>query len=179
MTMNVNVILEKGTEKDIDELENLYNSLNDYLATHTNHPGWRKGIYPVRETAATGIKEDTLYVVRIDGVIAGSIILRQYMEPTYYEVDWDVEAELKNIFVICTFAVHPNYLRMGLGKRMMELVIEYAKTKAIRAIRLDVYEHNIPAITLYESYGFDYIDTVDLGHGEYGLDWFKLYQKIL
>jgi RimJ/RimL family protein N-acetyltransferase len=44
---------------------------------------------------------------------------------------------------------------------------------------LDVYEGNIPAISLYEKYGFKYIDTVDLGLGNYGLDWFRLYEKLL
>lgn len=26
---------------------------------------------------------------------------------------------------------------------------------------------------------FEYIDTVDLGFGNYGLDWFKLYEKLV
>lgn len=26
---------------------------------------------------------------------------------------------------------------------------------------------------------FGYVDTVDLGYGEYGLDWFRLYQYLL
>lgn len=49
----------------------------------------------------------------------------------------------------------------------------------MKAVRLDVYEKNQPAIQLYKSFGFQYIDTVDLGYGMYGLDWFQLYQKLL
>ena len=44
---------------------------------------------------------------------------------------------------------------------------------------LDVYEKNAPAIRLYEKFGFCYIDTVDLGYSDYGLEKFKLYQRIL
>ena len=44
---------------------------------------------------------------------------------------------------------------------------------------LDVYENNMPAIRLYEQMGFRYVDTVDLGYGMYGLDRFRLYQRIL
>jgi len=42
-----------------------------------------------------------------------------------------------------------------------------------------VYENNFPAISLYEKCGFEYVDTVDLGFGNYGLDWFKLYEKLV
>ena len=36
-------IIEPGTSADIDELEKLYNELNDYLAATINYPGWIKG----------------------------------------------------------------------------------------------------------------------------------------
>ena len=49
----------------------------------------------------------------------------------------------------------------------------------MKAIRLDVYEQNTPAIRLYEKNGFQYITTVDLGLGDYGLHKFHLYEKIL
>ncbi len=51
--------------------------------------------------------------------------------------------------------------------------------KQAKSIRLDVYEGNIPAIRLYEKCGFEYVNTVDLGLGNYGLKWFKLYEKLL
>ncbi|XAM46318.1 hypothetical protein TPDSL_28260 [Terrisporobacter petrolearius] len=49
----------------------------------------------------------------------------------------------------------------------------------IKELRLDVYEKNLPAIKLYEKFGFKYIDTVDLGLENYGLKWFRLYEKLL
>lgn len=107
-------IIESGTPVDIDELEMLYDDLNDYLAATTNYPGWIKGIYPIRKNAVSGIQDNNLFVVRHDDKIAGY-----------------------------------------------------------------VYENNLPAISLYEKCGFKYIDTVDLGLGNYGLDWFKLYEKVV
>ncbi len=65
--------IEKGTISDVNELEALYDDLNDYLERHTNFPGWRKGIYPVRETALEGIKEDNLFVIKEEGRIIGSV----------------------------------------------------------------------------------------------------------
>ena len=42
-------VIESGTATDIDELEKLYDDLNDYLSATTNYPGWIKGIYPIRK----------------------------------------------------------------------------------------------------------------------------------
>ena len=72
--MNIN--FELGREKDIDELERLYNDLNDYLSEGVNYPGWKKGIYPVRQDAIDGIKEEGLYVARYNGKIVGSMLNR-------------------------------------------------------------------------------------------------------
>nr|WP_276207740.1 GNAT family N-acetyltransferase [Lysinibacillus sp. KCTC 33748] len=90
-----------------------------------------------------------------------------------------MDLDYKDILVIYTFAVHPTYLKKGIGKRLMDFIIQYSKEMNIKAIRLDVYEKNKPAIKLYRKYGFEYIDTIDLGYSEYGLDNFELYQKIL
>ena len=49
----------------------------------------------------------------------------------------------------------------------------------MKAVRLDVYEKNIPAVRLYEKLGFHYVHTVDLGYSQYGLDRFRLYQYLL
>lgn len=68
---------------------------------------------------------------------------------------------------------------MGIGRALMDHSFELAQQSGIKSIRLDVYENNLPAISLYEKYGFEYIDTVDLGFGNYGLDWFKLYEKLV
>lgn len=38
--MHMKFVIEPGTSSDINELENLYDELNDYLAATTNYPGW-------------------------------------------------------------------------------------------------------------------------------------------
>ena len=170
---------EKANPDDINELEDLYNDLIDYLEMHINFPGWRKGIYPNKETVLKGIKEDNLFVVREGEHIIGTVILSHKPESAYSKADWKVDIESKDILVVYTFAVHPIYLKQGVGKAMMDLIIEYCKDNSIKAVRLDVYEKNKPAIFLYKKCGFQYIDSVDLGFSEFGLDKFELYQKIL
>ena len=94
-------------------------------------------------------------------------------------VKWEIDADYSHIFVMRTFAVHPYIMKKGIGKALPDYSIRFAQNSGIKSIRLDVYEKNFPSISLYEKYGFEYITTVDMGLESYGLDWFKLYEKVI
>lgn len=172
-------IIRKGNTKDIDELEKLYDSLNDYLEENINYPGWRKGLYPVRKDAAYGIENETLYVMEINGRIAGTVILSHEPEEAYSNVVWKTENNYDDILVIRTFAVHPDFMKGSVGSNLMKFAEKFGRENGIKSIRLDVAIQNIPAISLYEKLGYKYIDIVDLGLNIPWLKWFKLYELVL
>ena len=118
-------VIESGTPADIDELEKLYDDLNDYLSATTNYPGWIKGINPIHEDAV-GIENNTLFVVRYDGKIAGSIILDHHPDEAYNSVRWKIETNYSHIFVIRTFVVHPymNYISIRISETVLICVIQ-------------------------------------------------------
>jgi len=174
-----NYLIEKGTINDIDELESLYDNLNDYLESNINYPGWAKGIYPIRETAVKGIENDNLFVLKMNNEIAGSIILNHEPETAYSKVVWGIESDYKDIIVIHTFAIHPKYMKNGMGKVLIDFANRYSLEQKMKTIRLDVSMHNIPAISLYEKCGYKYAGTVDLGLNIPELVWFKLYEMVL
>jgi ribosomal protein S18 acetylase RimI-like enzyme len=176
---SMEIIIEKGTENDISELEALYDDMNDYLARTINYPGWKKGIYPVRKDAEAGINEETLFVARNQDRIVGTIILSHETEQGYDKADWNINAADSEAFVIHTLVVHPDYLKNHIGRMLLEFAEGEGRRNHMKALRLDVYEENIPAIKLYEACGYEYIGMADLGYGSYGLDWFKLYEKSL
>lgn len=176
----MNIIIEKGIKSDVDQITQLYDDLNDFLKNGVNYPGWKKGIYPSREDAEIGVAKGTLYVAKIEEKIVGSIILDHEPVPGYSKVGWkDKNADYSSIFVVHTFAVQPLYLKNGIGMELMNFANCHATHEGATSIRLDVYENNTPAISLYEKCGFEYVDTVDLGLGPYGLHHFKLYEKVL
>lgn len=175
----MNLIFEQGTPDDIDELEQLYEAITGYLEDHVNYPGWKKGIYPNRETAQEGVMDGSLYVARADGRILGTVILRHTQEEAFSQADWHINLDYNDVYVIYTLAVHPLYLGMGVGEQIMKFVLEHCAKHNAKAVRLDVYHINTPAVCLYKKLGFQYIGTVDLGYSHYGLDQFELYQKLL
>ncbi|MDF2888365.1 MAG: Acetyltransferase [Lacrimispora sp.] len=169
----------QGKSEDIEPLAKLYDLVNDYLESHINYPGWIKGIYPVKEDAQAGVREETLYVLWAEGKIAGSVIVNQIQEKGYETAAWGQEAKPEDVAVIHTFLVHPDFLGRGFGKRLLEFAEEKAREQKRTVIRLDVNERNKPAIQLYRKLGFCFAGRVDLGYGEYGIPWFELYEKIL
>ena len=171
--------IRKGTSHDLDDLEELYNALNDSLEKWVNYPGWKKGVYPIREDAEKGIVNGTLFVAMLKDNIVGTIILNHEPEEAYKEIKWGFESDYLDVLVVHTFLVHPDYKQCGIGKRLMEFAEQYAKETNMKSIRLDVYEGNLPAIQLYKKCGYQYKGNVDLGLGAIGLKWFQLYEKMV
>lgn len=56
-------------------------------------------------------------------------------------------------FYLHHMAVSPKFQNKGLGKMLMDKVIDFAKEKKIQ-MKLEVNRHNARAIHLYEKYGF-------------------------
>jgi ribosomal protein S18 acetylase RimI-like enzyme len=165
-----------ATQDDVPALGRLYDELNDYMAAHTNYPGWKKGIYPTIEHAAEDVAEGANFIAWSDNSVAGSIVLNHKSDQPQ-EYQWLIKADENEVFFVHRLAVHPQYQRHGIGRILLSFADEYARQTGMKAIRLDVTEGNSAAINMYEACGYKYIDTVDLGLEHFGLPWFRLYEK--
>lgn len=77
-------------------------------------------------------------VVDNDGIITG------------YLVVWIILDECH----VANIAVHPEWRRCGVGRRLMERAVEAGRERGSTRIMLEVRASNTAAIRLYESYGF-------------------------
>lgn len=175
--MSLNI--RRGTPEDLDALEALYGEVCDHMAATVNYCGWKRDVYPARQDAEAGIREGGLFLAEEDGETAGSFILSPRQEAAYAKGNWQAEPEERDVRAIYTFTVHPRCRGQGVGRAMLDFAARYAAERGVKALRLDVYEKNLPAIRLYESAGFRYAGVVSLGLEDIGLDWFRLYEKML
>lgn len=60
---------------------------------------------------------------------------------------------------ITTIATHPDFRRKGVAKRLMIDLIDECYKKMIKYVTLEVRASNVPAISLYEKFGFSTIGT--------------------
>ena len=70
---------------------------------------------------------NALYVAQIGKEIAGTIILKHEPEEGYRNGEWLTEDDYTHSYVIYTLAVHPDFLKCGIG------------TELVRAIRRSTY----------------------------------------
>lgn len=172
--------MRQATEQDIDRVTAIYNEIIDYLETQPiNYPGWSRGCYPLREDAVSAQQEGTLFVAEEGEDIVASIVLNSTPEPGYQGAPWQAELDHTQVLVIHTFVVSPRRHKEGLGRLMLDFAENHAKKGGLKAIRLDTYRKNTPAMGLYEKCGYKYIATISLGMEAYGLDLFRLYEKLL
>ena len=170
--------IRKASIDDIDEIVDVYNDVIDYVTTLPFVCRWKRGVYPTYESASKAISEQSLFVLSISGKIVASVILNNEYTKTYDKADWGIDVDYDDIIVVHTVAVHPNYLKLGLGKAITMYSIEYARSLNKKAIRLDAAKENIPANALYISCGFVHVATVDLEFGVEGFKWSELYQIV-
>ncbi len=177
--MKQDIQVRKATESDLDDIEKLYEDICVHLETHKNYPGWKKGIYPNRSDAEKGVRADALYIARNGSKTAGSMVLKHQPEEGYKNGSWLTEDDYRHIYVVYTLAVHPDFLKCGVGTELLMFAERVARKEQCISIRLDVVKDNIPAEQLYQKCGYQFIGTVSLGYEAYGLPWYNLYEKIL
>ena len=59
---------------------------------------------------------------------------------------------------LINIAVHPDHRRKGVGGRLVDFLLQFARRHRMREIYLDVRTSNQSAIALYERHGFKKID---------------------
>lgn len=60
-------------------------------------------------------------------------------------------------YTLCRLMVHPNYIRQGIGSLLLEHLLSELPKPSLCSVTAEV--RNLPAIALYERYGFIRMDT--------------------
>lgn len=98
---------------------------------------------------------DIAVVALVDSDFAGAAWYRFYTE------DNAIRGYIKDTIPALVIAVHTNYRRQGIGRKLLEWLIEHASRHNIQHISLMVSKDN-HAIQLYRTCGFlDYADRGD------------------
>lgn len=142
--------------EEVKAVGDLYDHVTEYFENHTNYcyPNWRRGKYPTFDTAQEAFREGTLYVLKRDGKILGTVIINGKQHPEYKKIPWALQVPEEQVLVIATLAVDPDYRKQGIGEKLIDFCIEYCKKAGAKTIRMDTHYANIPARRLYVKCGF-------------------------
>ncbi|WP_201714894.1 GNAT family N-acetyltransferase [Rossellomorea arthrocnemi] len=129
--------------------------------------------YPSRAYFEDENNNGNLYVLMVDGEVAGSATLNEWQSPEWSEILWKHDDE----WVIHALFLDPLQQGRGLGTTFMEKCEELAREKGYRSIRLDAYSRNTGANYLYEKMGYEYRGSVHFTSKPGGHQEYRCYEK--
>ncbi len=139
---------------------------------------WKKDVHPSHELLNTSVNNGELFLWKEDGKILCACVMNKSHNEDYDKVSWEVGDD-ENVGIIHVLGVSPHHFRKGLGRKFLEELSLYAKENKIKAIKLDVFKINTPAIALYEKVGFKNRGEVRMFVPRIGFEDFYLFEKVI
>lgn len=171
-----NMIIRLCTPEDIPSVGNFYDGVVKHLDEHVNYPKWTYKVYPSEDSVKVMTEAGCQFLCLESDKIIGAFVLNDDPQGAYENAAWSKSLSKGDYMVCHALATAPSLQATGIGKRIVEFCIDYAKRHAYKALRLDVVPDNVPARKLYEKSGFTYVGDVDLQRGLADIPLFSMYE---
>ena len=126
-------------------------------------PQW-DDIYPSKAILNADIGNQQMYLIEVEGRVAGLIVINENQSPEYTSVGWKHSGR---VLVVQRLTIHPDYQRRKLASYLMDFAEEKAVTENYDCIRLDAFTRNPAAFALYENRGYRKAGIVRFRKGEF------------
>ncbi|MDO5444809.1 MAG: GNAT family N-acetyltransferase [Eubacteriales bacterium] len=171
--------LRKAKNEEFDRIRDFYWNLIDDMKDRKDTVGWKKGIYPTEQFIRESIEDGNLYIIDGENGIIASVIINSLWNEGYDGLPWSVDCPRDNILVPHALAVKADAQGNGIGKRVVQDIIDIAKNENKKTIRLDILDGNIAAERLYTGMGFQYVQSKNMFYEDTGWTSFSMYELIL
>lgn len=112
--------------------------------------------YPI-EVFEEDIKNNNLYLLKDNNSILGAFVMYEHKD-IEKDVEWsDINSKA---YLLNRVGVNVDYLRKGIGQKLVEEACNLAKEKNAKYLRLLVCQENTPAIKLYEKCNFKRVNGI-------------------
>lgn len=148
------MIFRKAKFEDIDEIATIYEKIHTREENGELRIGWKRGVYPIKETAVAALERGDLFVCVLEKRVVASAIINRTQVDVYRFGDWRFSKEEDGIMVLHTLTVSPDDAKQGIGKAFVAFYENYAKENGCTALRMDTNEINAVARGFYKKLGF-------------------------
>lgn len=175
--MKLTLNIRQAVPADLPAVKDFYRGLIRAMADAEYRPGWEWDVYPTREFLQESIENGELFVGETgEKRMAACMVVNQKYNDGYSSANWSIQAQDEELFVIHALGVHPDFSGKGLAKRMVQEVIDLARKRGVKTIRLDVLGGNLPAEKVYTKMNFQYVDTIRMFYEDTGWTDFRLFE---
>ena len=153
------MMISEGKRFEIDVILQLTRDCGKHLRDN-GIDQWDEN-YPDRETILQDLDTKTLFVYREGEELLGIVVLNEFQDEEYAEINWSTSTDDKNI-VVHRLAVRPDQQGKGIGRKLMDFAEQWSRENKYDAIRLDTYSQNPRNQRFYTKRGYTDLGPVYL-----------------
>lgn len=154
-------------QEDLLEIKNIFHKIVNNMISN-GITIWNE-YYPI-EVFEEDIRNNNLYLLKENDSILGAFVMYEHKD---IETDVEWQEPSAKAFLLNRVGVNVDYLRKGIGQKLVEEASIIAKEKQAKYLRLLVVEENTPAIKLYEKCNFKRVNGI---HEEKIRDDYSLFE---
>jgi len=149
----------------LEELETVYSLVQDAIRHMDDQgiPQW-DDIYPTKAILNADIENQQMYLIEVEGRVAGLTVINEDQSAEYAGVAWRYDGRA---LVVHRLTIRPGYQRRKLASYLMDFVEEMAADKEYDCIRLDTFTRNPAAFAMYENRGYRKAGIVRFRKGDF------------
>ena len=153
-------MIRKARKNDLEAVVRLYEEIHNAEEAGIITTGWKRGIYPSRQSAQAALDRDDLFVLEKDGHILGSVIINQIQVDVYAGASWKHDVPDRQVCVMHTLMIAPSSFGKGYARQFLEFYEAYARQTGCPELRIDTNAINKAARAMYRRHGYEEIDIV-------------------
>ena len=157
------MIFQKAYINDFERIKSFYWDLIDEMQDQNDVIGWKKGIYPTDEFLQESLLRGELFTLEEDGQL-------------YACTPWSLNCRDDEVLIPYALGVRPAQQGKGVGQRVVEEILQYARVNGKKAVRLDILGQNAVAEKLYTKCGFQFVQAKTMFYEDTGWTEFKMYE---
>lgn len=173
---------QKASENDFPAIQKFYwDVIDDIHKNNRNNEnlGWEKGVYPSDSFLSDSIRNAELYMLTGNDTLYACVILNSVYNEGYVGCRWGIDCKPDEVLIPHALAVNPSLQGRGIGKIVVEKILNLAKSQHKKAVRLDVLSVCKAAERLYTSCGFRFVEAKNMFYEDTGWTEYKMFERNL
>ena len=170
---------QKACELDFPMIQRFYwDVIDDIHRKNVNNEnlGWEKGVYPSDDFIQSSLTKGELYTLPERDALYACVILNSEHNAGYDSCAWSVACDSSEVLTPHALAVNPELQGKGIGKIVVENILNIARARHKKAVRLDVLGASKTAERLYTSCGFQFIEAKEMFYEDTGWTEYKMFE---
>ena len=103
-------------------------------------------------------------------------VLNSESNEGYAGTPWSLTCRDDEVLIPHALGVRPAQQGKGVGQRVVEEILQYARVNGKKAVRLDILGQNAVAEKLYTKCGFQFVQAKTMFYEDTGWTEFKMYE---